>query len=115
MSDGLSLYHELETKTRLLDRAVSELRGRGTALAEAEREYKVAAAKKTLELRDKGVPVTIIGDLVRGDDDVSLLRLKRDAADVMYRSALEYINVQKLQLRLLDERIRREYGQAGIS
>lgn len=111
---GMGLYQELETKTRLLDQAVRELRGRGTALAQAEREYKVAAAKKIVELRERGHPVTVIPDLMRGDEEVSLLRFKRDCADVIYRSALEAINALKLEIRLINEQVGREWGQAGM-
>lgn len=112
--DGLGLYQELSAKTALLDRAVSELRARGTALAQAERDYKVAAAKRILALRDDGVPVTIIGDLVRGDEEVSMLRFKRDCADVVYRSALEAINALKLEIRLINEQVSREMGRPGM-
>lgn len=115
MSESIGLYQELEAKTRLLDQAVRELRGRGTALAQAEREYKVAAAKKIVELRDRGYPVTVIPDLMRGDEGVSLLRFKRDCADVIYRSALEAINALKLEIRLINEQVSREWGQAGTS
>lgn len=113
VSDGLMLFQELQEKTRLLDRAVRELRGRGTALAQAEREYKVAAAKKILKLREQGYPVTIIPDVMRGDEEVSLLRFKRDCADVVYRSALEAINALKLEIRIVNEQVSREMGQAG--
>lgn len=113
--DGMSLYQELEAKTRMMDRAVSELRARGTALSQAERDYRVALAKRMLELRDEGMPVTIIGDVCRGDEDISLLRLKRDAARVMYDSAREYIMTTKLEVKLIDNQIQRELGRAGMS
>ena len=112
---GMGLYQELETKTRLLDQAVRELRGRGTALAQAERDYKVAAAKKIVELRDRGYPVTVIPDLMRGDEEVSLLRFKRDCAETLWKSALEYIQVTKLQIRIIEAQIEREWGQAGTA
>ena len=43
--DGAQLYSELQQKTRMVDAAVSELRKRGTALAEAERDYRIAKAE----------------------------------------------------------------------
>lgn len=110
--DGLSLYQELDQKTHMLDVAVRELRKRGTALAQAERDYKVALARAILEERAKGTPVTIIGDVCRGKKDIAKLRFERDCADVLWKSALEAINSTKLQLRLIESQVQREYGQA---
>ena len=110
--DSMQLYNELDNRMRLLDQAVKELRSRGNELAEAEREYKVALAKAILEERSKGTPVTIMGDLCRGRADIATLRFQRDCAKVLYRSALEYIQTVKLELKLLENQICREWGQA---
>ena len=112
--DGLQLYQELDAKQRLLDRAVSELRERGTALAQAERDYKAAKAKAILDEREKGTPATITLDLVMGDDEVSLKRFKRDCCKTLYQSAFEFIQVTKLEMRLLENQISREYGRSDL-
>lgn len=108
----MELYQELDNKTRLLDAAVRELRSRGTALAEAEREYRIAKAKAILEEREKGTPATVTLDIVKGRKDIANLCFKRDCAEVVYKSALEAINSTKLQLRLLESQVQREWGQA---
>lgn len=108
----MQLYQELDNKTRLLDAAVKELRSRGTALAEAEREYRIAKAKAILEEREKGTPATVTLDIVKGRKDIANLCFKRDCAEVIYKSALEAINSTKLQLRLLESQVQREWGQA---
>lgn len=108
----MQLYQELDNKTRLLDAAVKELRSRGTALAEAEREYRIAKAKAILEEREKGTPATVTLDIVKGRKDIANLCFKRDCAEVVYKSALEAINSTKLQLRLLESQVQREWGQA---
>lgn len=109
-SDGLALTRELRQALRDMDRAIEELKPRGTALSEAEAEYRKALAKKILELRDEGKPVSIVGDLARGDDDVALLRLKRDSAEVLYKSAFEAVNGLKLHVRVIENQISREWG-----
>ena len=48
------------------------------ALAEAEREYRVALAVKIHELRDAKVQVTLIPDLSRGDEHIADLKYTRD-------------------------------------
>lgn len=111
--DGLNLYQELQNKTDLLDVAVRELRSRGTAFAQAERDYKVALAEALLNERSNGMPMTIIGDVCRGKRDIAKLRFDRDCAEVLYKSAMEAINSLKLQLRLIENQIQREWGQAG--
>lgn len=108
----MQLYQELDNKTRLLDAAVKELRSMGTALAEAERDYRIAKAKAILEEREKGTPATVTLDIVKGRKDIANLCFKRDCAEVVYKSALEAINSTKLQLRLLESQVQREWGQA---
>lgn len=110
--DGYQLYQELDTKTHLLDVAVKELRTRGTAFAQAEHDYRVAKAKAILEERAKGTPATITADIVKGREDIAKLCFERDCAEVVYKSAMEAINTMKLQLRLIEAQISREWGQA---
>lgn len=42
----------------------------------------------------------------------SALRFERDCAEVFYKSAQEAVNSMKLQLRLLDNQLEREWGGA---
>jgi len=49
--------------------------------AQKERAYRMAKAKKIVELRADGMPVTIIPDLVKGDSHVSQLRLEYIVAE----------------------------------
>lgn len=106
----MELLLELSNKTRLLDAAIRELKARGSSYAQAERDYRVAMAKRILVERDKGTPVTIISDLCRGDAEIAKLRFERDVAEVVYKSAQEAINGYKLQIRILDSQIEREWG-----
>lgn len=110
--DGCDLYNELSYKTKLLDTAVRELKSRGVAYAQAERDYRVKKAEAILEERAKGTAATITLDIVKGRKDVSKLCFERDCAEVMYKSALEAINAIKLQLRLLESQVQREWGQS---
>ena len=94
------------------DAAIKELRSRGSAYAQAEQDYRVELAKCILLERDKGTPVTIISDVCRGDRTIAGLKFNRDVADVVYKSALEAVNGYKLQIRILDAQIEREWGHA---
>lgn len=107
--DGYDLINEIGQKSRLLDAAIKELRARGSAYAQAEKEYRIAMAKKIMEEREKGTPVTIISDICRGSPDIAKLRFDRDCSEVVYKSALEAINALKLQIRILDAQLGREW------
>lgn len=110
--DGYELYAELDQKVRMLETAVSELRKRGTALAEAERDYRIAKAEAILREREKGTPATLTADIVKGSKAIAEKCFARDCAQVVYDSAREYINAVKLSIRVLNEQIAREWGQA---
>ena len=103
------LIQEIGAKSALLDTAIRQLGIRGRAYAQAEHDYRVAMRKKILEERANGTPVTIISDLCRGDPDVAKLRIERDIALTVYESAKEAIQTYKLQIRILDAQIEREW------
>ena len=103
------LIQEIGAKSALLDAAIKQLGIRGKAYAKAEHDYRVSMRKKILDERAKGTPVTIISDLCRGDPEVAKLRLERDIAKTVYESAQEAINGYKLQIRILDSQVEREW------
>lgn len=107
------LIEEIRQKVELLDKAITQLGKRGRAAAQAERDYRVEMSKKVLMERDKGTPVTIISDVCRGDPDIAKLRFERDVADVVYKSAMEAINGYKLQIKILDAQLDREWNRSG--
>ena len=104
------LYEELQSKTRQLDMSVRELRRSGTAYAEAERDYKVLLRAECLRLRDAGMPIGLIDKTCYGVPKVAEARFKRDVAEAVYRANQEAINSVKLQMRLIENQISREWG-----
>lgn len=109
MASGAELIMEMGAKTALLDKAVQQLGIRGRAFAQAEHDYRVALSKRILEQRAEGVPVTVISDICRGDPAIAKLRMEKDIAEVTYKSAMEAIQSYKLQIRILDAQIDREW------
>lgn len=106
----MELYDELQKRVRQLDFAIKELRKNGIAYAEAERDYKVKLREEILKLRNEGMAVGIIDKTCFGIPSVAELRFKRDIAKTVYEANMEAINSTKLQLRLLENQINREYG-----
>lgn len=107
----MDLYIELGEKRNNLDKAIDTLANNGYDLAAKERDYKIAINKKALELRTEDAPVTLINTIIYGYEDIAKLRFERDIAQVKYNSNLEYINTIKLQIRILENQLSREYGR----
>lgn len=106
------LYSELTIKTAQLDASVKQLRKSGTAYAEAEREYKVLLRTEALKLRDDGMAIGMIDKVIYGVPSVAEKRFQRDVAECIYKANLEAINSIKLQMRLIESQIQREWGQS---
>ena len=100
---------DLQGKVQMLDAALRQLGKRGTDYAQAEQDYRIALSKKIAIERENKTPVTIISDVCRGDPQVAKLKFQRDVAEVVYKSAMEACNVYKLQIRVLENQIDREY------
>lgn len=106
----MDLYAAIQEKLDTLDKAIALFGDRGKEEAEAERQYRMKKAEKILTLKAEGVPATLCHDIVNGDKEVADLRFKRDVARTMYKSIDHGINVSKLSVRILDEQLKREYG-----
>ena len=107
------LYQELQSKTQQLETSIKQLRISGTAYAEAERDYKVLLRQECLKLRDDGMAIGMIDKTCYGIPSVAEARFKRDVAEAVYKANLEAINSIKLQLRLIENQIQREWGHSG--
>ena len=105
------LYNELQTKTQQLDTSIKQLRKSGTDYAQAEMDYKILLRQECLKLRDDGMAIGMIDKTCYGIPSVAEARFKRDVAEAVYKANLEAINSIKLQLRLLENQIQREWGQ----
>lgn len=104
------LYAQILTKTNELNISIKELRNSGTKYAQAEKDYKICLMQECLKLRDEKMPVTLIDKICYGVPTVAELRFKRDVAEAVYKANLESINGIKLQLRLLENQLQREFG-----
>lgn len=108
----MDLLNELNQKCKELDTQVLNLKTTGSAYAKAERNYKVELAKTSLKLKEEKMPVTLIDKVCYGIEEVAVLREQRDYAEVLYKANLESINSTKLQIRILESQIDREWGLA---
>lgn len=106
----MDLYEELDTKKKQLDASIRQLRKNGTEYAEAERDYKILLRTECLKLRDEGMAIGMISLTCYGIPSVAEARFRRDIAKTVYEANQEAINSLKLQLRLIESQIQREWG-----
>ena len=106
----MDLYAELQEKIKQLEVSIKTLRKSGTAYAEAERDYKILLRKECLRLRDDGMAIGLIDKTCYGIPSVAEARFKRDVCETVYKANLEAINSIKLQLRLIENQLQREWG-----
>lgn len=106
----MDLYNELNVKTQQLEASIKSLRVNGTEYAKAERDYKILLRQECLRLRDEGMAIGMIDKTCFGIPSVAEARFKRDVAESIYKANQEAINSIKLQLRLIENQLQREWG-----
>lgn len=105
------LYNELNQKIKELNISIQSLRKTGTEFAEAERDYKIKLREEALKLRaEKRMPVTLIQQVVYGIPEVAQKRYMRDVKEAVYQANQEAINSIKLQIRVIENQLNREWG-----
>jgi len=88
----------MSSKNGTLGRINGELPEMAEKKAQADRDYKVARAKKIMELKAEKMPVTLILKVVDGDKLVSELEFKSKVQDEMYRIKLESLKDTRIAI-----------------
>lgn len=110
----MDLFNELQRLTNDLNVSIKKLRETGTNFAQAERDYKVLLRQEALKLRaEKGMPVTLIQQVVYGVPEVAEARFKRDVKEAIYNANQEAINSIKLQMRIIEGQLNREWSSSN--
>lgn len=109
----MDLYEELQSKTRQLDASIKQLRKNGTEYAQKERDYKVLLRTECLKLKEEGMAIGMIDKTCYGIPSVAEARFQRDIAKVVYEANQEAIQAIKLQMRLIESQIQREWGASA--
>lgn len=110
MSDPMDLTQSLRQQRILLIDCVQAMKDTGRKLAQAEYKYKVSLRQEILRLHiEDSVAWTSCYTLAQGEEMVSKLRLDRDIKKSDYDVCREKINACKLEIRLLEEEIKRDW------
>lgn len=106
----MDLLQELWKIKDLLTKALEQYKTRGQEYAKCYRDYRVKVAQELLKLKADGMPATIAYDIARGKEEVAEAKEKEIIAECMYKSCQEAINTYKLQIKILQEQINKEWG-----
>lgn len=106
----MDLLNELQAKIKQLELSVKELRTSGTNYAKAERDYKILLRQECLKLRDEGMAIGMIDKTCYGLQNVAEARFQRDVAKTIYEANQDAINSLKLQIRVIEAQINREWN-----
>lgn len=109
----MELYEELDSKKKQLDASIKQLRKNGTEYAQKERDYKVLLRTECLKLKEEGMAIGMIDKTCYGIPSVAEARFQRDIAKVVYEANQEAIQAIKLQMRLIESQIQREWGASA--
>ena len=104
------LIDEIQKTYDLLSQSIKTLKRTSEAYAQAERDYKILLRQECLKLKDEGMAIGMITITCYGIPSVAEARLKRDIAEANYKANQEAIQAYKLQLRLMDNQVQREWG-----
>lgn len=104
--EELEKMNELNT---LLTSALKEFKTRGRDYARAYKNYRIKVAQKLLQLKAEGMPVTIAYDIARGDEEVAKAKEQEIITETLYKSCQEAINTYKLQIKILQEQMNKDY------
>ena len=105
----MDLYNDLQAKLEQLSTSLKKLRQTGSEYAKMERDYKILLRQEVLKLRDEGEAIGVIQLTCYGIPSVAEARFKRDVAEAIYKANQEAINTLKLEIRLIESQLQREY------
>lgn len=92
-----------------LTTALAEYKKRGTDYAKAYKNYRILLSQELLKLKAEGMPVTIAYDIARGTEQVANAKEQEIITECLYKSCQEAINTFKLQIKILQENINKDY------
>lgn len=106
----MDLLNELQMRINELNVSIKSLRNTGREYAEAYTEYRIKLAQKLVELKNDGMPVTIAYDVARGDKEIAKAKYNEIVKEAVYKANMEAVNSLKLQIRIIEGQINREYS-----
>lgn len=104
-----SLLRAWAEDRQLMFESISKLADLGAKAARAEADYQATKARVALQMKHDGERVTFIEMAIKGQETVNEALFRRDCAKAEYEAEREALNVYKLDLRVAEAQIEREF------
>lgn len=105
----MDLVNELESLIEKLNISVKQVRISGEEYARADRDYKVALSETLVMLEAEGRPVSNLIYIARGYKKVADAKYQQICKEAIYKANLESIQSLKLQIKIVENELDREY------
>ena len=106
----LDLVNEINTKCIYLDKQIELLKKTGSDYAKAYTDYRIALAQELVKLKSEGYAISLASDIARGRPEIAHLKYQEIAKEAIYKANLESINATKLQIKIMEAQIEREWS-----
>ena len=110
--EGYTLNAEMKRLTNVLNSSIEKMYENGKNKALCERNYDVAIAKKTYELKDT-MSMAQIDKVIKGEPEVADAKEKFRLAEVLYDVGREKIMAVKKQLDIVHSQWQYEWANSG--
>lgn len=105
---GLGDYMKLQQLYDEVEQEIEELRQHDYDAADNEAQYRMMLSSQTASERIKGTPVTVIENLVRGEEPIAMAKVRWKKAEADARASNHLIFFKKDQIEMLKEIIKHE-------
>ena len=100
-----NILEKLDSCVIALNKGNYNMKTLGLEKAKTERDYRVKQAQMILKLKAEGYPATLIMELVKGNEEVAELRLKRDIAESSYYVGIQAMENLRLEIEILRSKL----------
>ena len=108
--DGMDLQNAEYEKTNEIEKAQNDSIAAGIAFVTAERDYAITRKNIRVALMAQGYSTSAADKRADESDEVIEAKYQMGVAKVLYEGAKERINITKLEIRVLENQISREFG-----
>lgn len=106
----MDLYLKLQKLIEQLNASVKAIRLTSQEYADADMNYKIALRQELLKLEAEGRPVTNLLYIARGSEKVAKAKYQQISKEAIYKANLESIQSLKLQIKIIQAQIDKEYS-----
>lgn len=106
----MEIYDEMQEKINQLNTSIEKLKSTGSQYSKSYSEYRIALAKEIVRLKDDGMAITLCYDIARGKPEIARMKYAEIRDEAIYKACQENINALKLQIRILESQMDREYN-----